>query len=399
MSIINEQGIQIDDLQDIIDQYIAGYKRIYGQDINVEANSPDGQIIYFNAQVDRDNLEFMVDVFNSMNPDTAFGRILDMRVAWNGIRRREQTFTATNITLVVSRIVSLQGLDGATDGTGLTFTVADDTGNLFYLDESITLEAGTYSLLFRAAQGGLIEALPNTIQTIITTLNGVDSVNNPDVPLRIGVPEETDPELRARRRASVSMFAQGYVQSLEARLRNLVDVLDARVWENPEDVTNADGIPPHSIWTVVDGGTDFEIANAMSESRSMGCNMLGDQSYDYYYPDGDFKTFKWDFAESLPLYIKMELTSAIEGYTIDEEGIRNYLVEQSSFRINAPADASYFTTLVKQFDPNVVISSSEVGKYVLPTDPSPTFSSFVFPNVKKERFLLLTTNIDLHSIT
>ena len=50
MSILDANGLTIDSLEEIITALEDGYKVIYGNDINVASNTPDGQQINISAQ-------------------------------------------------------------------------------------------------------------------------------------------------------------------------------------------------------------------------------------------------------------------------------------------------------------------------------------------------------------
>ena len=53
-SVLNSAGLQIDSKSTIIAALIASMQSIYGSDINVASNSPDGQLINIFAQADED---------------------------------------------------------------------------------------------------------------------------------------------------------------------------------------------------------------------------------------------------------------------------------------------------------------------------------------------------------
>lgn len=53
---ITETGIVIDKLTDVHQRLTEGFKRIYGDDINLDADSPDGQMIgLFSQEIDNIN--------------------------------------------------------------------------------------------------------------------------------------------------------------------------------------------------------------------------------------------------------------------------------------------------------------------------------------------------------
>jgi len=57
-----------------------------------------------------------------------------------------------------------------------------------------------------------------------------------------------------------------------------------KVYENPTDATDADGVSRHSIAAVVEGGTDEDIAQAIFINKTPGCGMDGDETVEVVDP-------------------------------------------------------------------------------------------------------------------
>lgn len=334
-----------------------GYRQIYGADINVDPNSPDGQLINLFAQGKIDVLEFIQQVFAGIDPDQAIGRVLDQRCAINGVVRHAGTHTVTNVSVTANRALTLAGLDDAPDAP---FTVADAAGNRFLLLESYSFSvAGTQALSFRAEALGLIETTPNTITTLVTIQLGVTSVNNPDAATSTGTAEETDYALRIRRARSVSLPSKGYLEGLLGALLAIDDVTSARVLENVTGSADADGIPGHSIWVIVNGGTNEEVAQAIYVKRNAGCGMKGAVEVVVTQVDGSTFTIKFDRPTPADLWISFDLT-AITG-VVDEDFVRAQLLARLSYEIGQPASASAIVALVQELQPNAYVSSEGVA--------------------------------------
>jgi len=152
MSILDANGLTIDTIQEIITQLEDGYKLIYGNDIIIDSNTPDGQLINLYAQSVRDLLEVIRQINAGFDIEQAIGIVLDQRVSLLGIQRQGATFTQQQVEISVNGAVTLNGLDADAnnpDGTG--YTVADDTGTQFILLDTFNVpSAGTYNLTFRA---------------------------------------------------------------------------------------------------------------------------------------------------------------------------------------------------------------------------------------------------------
>ena len=150
--ILDAQGLQVKTAQEILSDLSADFRNIYGNDINIDQNSPDGQILGIVTQMATDLRELLVQVNNGFDPDRAIGRILDERVVINNIERVGATYTVINIDITVNQTVTLQGLDGNyNDPNATAYTVQDNAGNQFILADTTTLVSGTHSLTFRAS--------------------------------------------------------------------------------------------------------------------------------------------------------------------------------------------------------------------------------------------------------
>lgn len=383
---IDDTGLNIEPLNELVTRLEDSFKDIYGSDINVEANSPDGQMINIFAQAIEDVKEVIKDVYNSFAISTATGRSLDTRVALNGLARAGATNTITPVSVTVDQNVTLQGLDSV---GGNPFTVQDDTENNFQLQDEIALTPGTHSLNFQAEEDGNIEVTLNTIQTIVTLQAGVVSVDNPDSPIVVGVDEETDQQLRARQQRSVALPSQGYLDGLDGALLAVKDVFDSKVYENDTPVTDVNGIPPHSIWAVVDGGEEQDIGDTIRLKKTAGCGTKGDVVVEYTENNGLISAIRFDRPEYENLFIQMVLTSKDDNYIPDPVVVAQYIFDNKMFKIGDPADISELTCIVKEFNDNIVVQDAGLGIDAYGSD------EFIYPPTLDGRFLLNVANMDL----
>jgi uncharacterized phage protein gp47/JayE len=340
---IDANGLTIDTATQISSNLIAQLQTIYGSDINVASNSPDGQLVGIQSQIIIDLLEFLASVNAGFNPDTAVGAILDQRVAINNIARQGGTYTVQPIDIVVSQTVTLQGLDANfSSPTATAYTVQDNLGNQFYLIDTITLTAGA-TLNFRAAKIGAVNVSTGTVQTQGTIVNGVVSVNNSLAAITVGQNQETDAQLRTRRQQSVANATNGYLNGLLGNILAISGVTEAVLYENMTDDVDAFGTPPHSIWLVVLGGASVDIGNMIYGKISAGCNMRGNQSQNIVKPNGDYFVARWDNPTATPLYIDFQIQPTVAGFIFSFSQIRSYMVANLSYPIGSYADTSEIT--------------------------------------------------------
>ncbi len=389
-NVIDSNGIQIQSLQDIINEILngtadyPGMYAIYGADINVAPNSPDGQMINIIAQAKLDMLEFINEVYASFDPDQAVGVALDERCAINGVFREAGTFTVTNVSVVTSAAVTLPGLDTHPEAP---FTVADAAGNQFQLLATTAIGSPTTTVCaFQAVVLGAVLTTLNTITNVVTPLLGVASVNNPSAATTTGIAEETDFNLRIRRANSVALPSKGFLQGLYGGLIDVAGVTSVLVLENITNTTDGNGIPGHSIWCVVAGGTNADVANVIYLKRNAGCGMKG--SVTVTITQIDLTTFdvKFDRPVAETLYVQLSI-HAITGSLPDDAFVKAQLVAGLRFDIGQSADASTIVALLKEIAPNCSFSVVNVS------DDNATWVALLAPTGVNYQFGLTTGHI------
>lgn len=364
---IDQNGLTIQTRPQILSELIngadgfLGYLGIYGADINLDPNSADGQTLNLFAQGKIDVLELAASIYASFDPEQSIGVALDRIVGINGVARKAGTYTLTNVSVTTTQAVTLDGLDTAPNNP---FIVSDAAGNQFLLiTHAVFGAAGTQSLAFRAAKLGAIVPTINTIVNPVTIILGVSTINNPTAPTSIGTNEETDYALRVRRARSVAIPSQGVEEGLVGALLAIDGVTSVFVEENPTDTTDANGVPSHSVWIVVAGGTDAAVADVIYRKRNMGCGMYNSGtssvSVAVARPNGQTINILFDRPITDDLWISFNLT-ALSG-SIDPVYVRNQILEQLSYEINQPADASAIVAMVKALTPNAYVSSEGVS--------------------------------------
>ena len=73
----SSNGLQVSTNAELVENLTTSFQSIYGSDISVDQNSPDGQMINIFAQGQTDIRELLVQIYNSFDPDNCSGRLLD----------------------------------------------------------------------------------------------------------------------------------------------------------------------------------------------------------------------------------------------------------------------------------------------------------------------------------
>ena len=355
---LDDTGLTLQTLTEIVDDLTAQMQAIYGSDINVDSDSPDGQMINIFAQAGIDIREVLQSIYSSMDPDQASGVVLDSRTAINGIKRKGATFTITPVNITIDRALSLVGLDDSSESTTIpsgVFTIKDDAGTQWVLFASVTESVpGTYSLSFRSSNIGAVLATIGTITTAVTVVAGVTAISNTSGVTVQGEDEETDTELKIRRAKIIAYDSIGYIDSLRASLLNLDKVTLAEVYENTSAAVDSDGIPAHGIWAIVQGGVAADIASTIYAKRPSGIAMKGSVSHSVTRVNGLLFTVLWDVPSSVNLYI--EFTISLYGDTIDTAFLASEIVANITYGLGVDASSDNIVTYLKGLNPKYTIT-------------------------------------------
>lgn len=393
--ILDENGLILSTRQELLEDTSDDLKAIYGQDINLDQNSPDGQFINIFTQAGADVREFALFIYNSFSPLYASGNDLDQRVALNGIKRKGGTYTIVDITIVVDRTLLLKGLDkkaNAIDGTG--YTVQDNAGNQFILLASTTLTKGVHSLRFRAKEIGEVSTIVNTITTASEIVLGVVSVNNQSAPTQVGQNQESDVDLRARRERSFALAALGTIGAMEASLLALQGVTEARVYENDEKFTDTDGIPPHSSWVIVDGGAPNDIAEILDRKKTVGAGWKGQQVVNIEKSNNTLTQIKFDRPVAKDLYLKFDI-KPVNNALIDLDALKAYIIDNLVYKIGSPAESSGLVSLILNGINETARSGAGFPLDLLVSKDDVNYTEFLEVDTKDEQYTLDVTRITI----
>lgn len=320
---IGINGLVTQSLEQIRTDLTTKFKNIYGNDINLEQNSPDGQFINLLAQEKNDTLDLFTQFYNNLDPDRAIGIPQQILYKLNGLIINAYTYSYVYIDVTVTQPVTLQGLDDNienADGTG--YTVRDTNGNRWILANTTNITAGTAQLSFRAAELGAITALPNTINIMETVLLGVSSVNNPGNNYITGNQGETSAQFRQRRNQAMAVAAQGFDEAIESQMLNLENVTQCKVYDNKSS-EEVNEIPAHTVWVIVEGGTPDQIGRIIYNNLPPGIPMKGAQSVTITKTNGQLQVINYDLPKAVPLYVR----STIKNFT-NTELDENYIKQQ-----------------------------------------------------------------------
>ena len=293
-----DTGFLIKRLEAILADKNTAVTDVFGPDINLTPQSPDGQINGTLAESDADLWELAGAVANMYNPSAATGNSLSALVQINGITRAAATsssvsldLTGTNTTLIPSGslVSTASGIQYATDADA---TIA---GGVAVVGGTAVIPAATISLT-------------GTITTIVNPIAGWATVNNPTDAV-IGTDEETDAALRIRRAQSVAFASQSLFESLFSAVAQLDGVIQTVVLENDTNATDGNGQPAHSVQVLVDGGDDDEIGEAIFNEKCVGITTVGSTTIAVIDNIGGSHDINFQRPTIVPIYVIVNLTT------------------------------------------------------------------------------------------
>ena len=294
---VSENGIQAPSYAEILEYFQSQAREIFGQDVDIDADTQDGQLIAIFALALSDVNAQAIATYNQFNPNTAVGVGLDSAVKTNGISRH----TATNSTVDLVLIGQA--------GTVITNGVAtDDNENRWLLPEQVIIPvSGEITVTATAEEVGAIEASPNTITQIGTPTLGWQSVNNP-TQATVGVAIETDAELRQRQSRSTELPSVSLWEGIIASLLNLEGVTRVSGVKNDEDTTSDEGVPGHTIAMIVDGGDVDEIGKTIFLKKGEGVGTFGTTQTTYIDTYGFPNVIKFSRPTIVNAYVTLTIT-------------------------------------------------------------------------------------------
>lgn len=163
------------------------------------------------------------------------------------------------------------------------------------------------SVVCQAIDAGPQVAVAFDLTDIRTPLGGVTGATNLNDAI-IGVAVGTNEQLRILREEELGSSGNSPVDAIRAKLLNVVGVTAATVFYNPTDTTDGNGLPPHSVLALVQGGADQDIYNALWASVAAGINTDGTSVGTVTDSQGNPQTLRFERPTLVPIYERITVT-------------------------------------------------------------------------------------------
>lgn len=297
------EGISAPDYQTILSTLISYFQQIYGSDAYLEPDSKDGQMVALMALAIHDANNMAITVYNCFSPATGYGAALTSNVKINGISRKGATNSTVDLLLT-----------GTAGTTIINGSVKDSNNVIWRLPASVVVGVdGTVMATAKCSVSGAVAALAGTITEINTPTRGWVSVTNPAA-ATVGSPAETDAELRIRQSQSVALPSITPFEALDGAVSNVTGVTRHKLYENDTGSEDGNGLPPHSVAVIVDGGDVTDIAQAIRGNKGQGTATHGTTSVTVPDKYGNPHVIKFSRSSDVPVYARIKL-KVFTGYT------------------------------------------------------------------------------------
>jgi len=271
---------------------------------NLDASTPDGLKLSSDAEIWANLDEIGQRAYNSKDPNKAKDYDLDVICSLTGTIRSQGT--PSNVELTLS------GVAGTVIIAGKLIESSVD-GSQWATDINATIGVGgTVTVNATCTSNGATQASIGTLTRIVSTVGGWQGVTNATVATP-GTNVQNNSSLRLERAKAVARPGSNQVDNMLGEIFAVDGVRRAIVLENDTDVTDANGLPEHSVAPIVDGGTDADVALAIFRKKNPGCKLHAAGTsvtvngvYDKYITNARDITF------SRPVYVDMTINVTIQ---------------------------------------------------------------------------------------
>ena len=387
--IIDANGFKAESFTEILTRLSNGLKNIYGQDINLDQDTPDGQQLGIQANIISDFQDLALYIYNSMDPDLADGANFDKFLKLLTRTRLPSSRSTVDIEMVLNKTVSIPA----------SYTIKDLNNQNWIIGTAQTLDAGTHLVSFYSEDWGNITAEPNTINEQVTILTEVVSINNPESAIS-GRDEESIVQVRERRNKILEINASSTIGSIIGKILDLNGVIDAVPYENMTKIYDPlRDIQPNSYWIVVKGGDIAQISEIIAKDKTGGTGLKGKVETVYIEKfvrkDGSVREFyhdvKFDRPTEVSIHIKFKVSRKVSTQSIDIEHIKDTLANKEFYIAQNITVTELYSTIYSAAT-NYIATDLEVSK------DGVVWDSVFLQAGYDEEFIIEKSNIEIEEL-
>lgn len=311
MIIFNSKtGFDVTEIDDLREQIASEWQEAFKEKdrplLNTDPETPQGQIIDSQvATVNQKDSEVLY-LAQQFDPRTAEGRFQDALAEIYFIKRKPAINSYAMCTI--------NGRAGTQIDAGALIESEID-GTQWSLDQNVIIPVNeTITAKFTCLTDGAISASAGTLTKIVTTVTGWDTVTNATA--IVGSLEESQSAFEQRRKDSVSLNARSTVNAVYANVAQCDGVIAVYAVDNKKNISETIDnytLTPHSIFVSVIGGENADIAKAIYDNLSAGCDYNGNTSVDITNEySGAVEVVKFYRPDVFNIFVKVQIQNSAQ---------------------------------------------------------------------------------------
>lgn len=244
------------------------YQNVFGSDLLVTPNTPQGMLITTDVIARNSVADNNAQIANQINPNLAGGVWLDALMALLGSYRIPGSYSLVYATIsgVPGTVIPASSQASETTNNAIFATTTQVT---------IPAEGTLANVEFQSILFGPIPVAASTLTQIISNILGWETVTNPAAGTP-GTLEQSDTSARASRQQTLATQGTGTAQAIISALYLTPGVTSLKFQENiSDDPATINGVlmSPHSLYTCVAGtASTTAIAQTLTNTKDGGCN-------------------------------------------------------------------------------------------------------------------------------
>ena len=308
-------------LADLLAELEAGWRGIFGNDVDLSPDTPDGEVLALVAAALDEAWQVGHATYFSYRLTQAVGTALSDLVALIGLSRLLGTPTVATAVVNTPGALVLANLTSS-------FRIESEAGDLFRPVTPGTAGDGAVRT-FKSVENAALIVSPTETWKVVTPVANLQGISSNATPPTIGTNDESDAALRARALISTENGATNILESLYSALLQIPGVSRVRVYVNSTGAT-VDGRPPHSYEVVIVGGGDADIANAIWENHPAGIEIFGVTSVVITDSQSVFQTMKFTRPTLVPIIVDIVTSSTPDYPSTGDDEIKQAILDYAA---------------------------------------------------------------------
>ena len=332
----SDTGIQIQSLQEIIDEWNASLRGLFGVNFKLDNGSVAEKVVGIASEREalyQQLVQTLVDLFD---PNNATGVLLEILAGITNTQKQGATFSKSSDFLAT-------GTPATAIVNGRQFELAATSEVWEIVDGPFVIGGGgTIAVTAQAVESGptVFQTSPPGDWNILLGVAGWDDIEaTADIdPEDIGNDIESDEELRERRKDELLINGND-LEAIRAAVLKVSGVTFVRTFENTSCIVAVDGIPPGAFEVMVDGGSDAAIAAAIQSRRPPGAQAFGTTITNITTSEGDILPIGHTRPADIDMWILITAdTTSAEGDlpANAEQTILDTVLAEANKRFNNP---------------------------------------------------------------